>query len=133
MGSGVPGVVGVGIDAVDVPRFRTVLGRTPGMRARLFTAAELDSLAGRADDLPALAARFAAREATMKALGVGLGAFSFHDVEIHRDDSGAPQLRCRGAAEALAAARGVNAWHVSLTHTAHVAMAVVLACADASA
>ena len=78
--------------------------------------------------MPRLAVRFGAKEAVMKALGVGLGSFAFRDVEVARDDdSGAPSLALHGAAAALAEARGVRAWQVSLTHTDSTAMAVVLA------
>ena len=76
------------------------------MRARLFTDGELAVAAGRTDPIPALAVRFAAKEAVMKALGVGLGAFSFHEVEVVRLESGAPELRVTGAAAALAAGAG---------------------------
>jgi holo-[acyl-carrier protein] synthase len=119
-------VIGIGLDAVDVGRFRTVLGRTPSIAARLFTDAERRSVTG-ADPAPRLAARFAAKEATMKSLGVGLGAFAWHDVAVARDDSGAPSLVVVGAAADLAAARGVSRWLVSLTHTDLVAQAVVVA------
>ncbi len=71
--------------------------------------------------------RFAAKEAVMKALGVGLGAFAFHDVEVVRADSGRPALVLRGRAGELSDARGVQGWHVSLTHTAALAQAVVIA------
>ena len=77
-------IIGVGVDAVDVERFRRVLARTPSMRERLFTAAELAYVEPRIDPVPSLAARFAAREAVMKALGLGLGAFGFHDVSVAR-------------------------------------------------
>ena len=73
---------GIGIDAVDIARFRELLVRRPNLRTRLFTPDELASLAERSDDAPSLAARFAVREATMKALGVGLGAFDFHTLRI---------------------------------------------------
>ena len=67
-------------------------------------------------------------DATMKALGAGLGAFAFREVEVVRDDdSGAPSLALHGAAAELARSRGVRAWQVSLTHTDATAMAVVLA------
>lgn len=118
---------GIGIDAVDVDRFRRMMERRPNLRDRLFTRSELDSLAGRGDDAASLAARFAVREATMKALGVGLGAFDFHDVEVERMESGAPRLLVSGRARALADRHGVRDWHVSITHTDSVAMAVVAA------
>jgi holo-[acyl-carrier protein] synthase len=118
---------GIGIDAVEIERFRTLLQRRPHMRTRLFTEEELSSLAGQVDDAASLAARFAVREATMKALGVGLGAFDFHDVSVQKDPSGAPILRVSGRAEELALSNGVGGWHVSITHTETVAMAVVAA------
>ena len=118
---------GIGIDAVDIVRFRDMLERRPHMRKRLFTDDELQSLADRGDDAASLAARFAVREATMKALGVGLGAFDFHDVSVMKHSSGAPILKVVGRAETLARQNGIDAWHVSITHTDSVAMAVVAA------
>lgn len=118
---------GIGIDAVEIERFRTMLQRRPHMRTRLFTDEELTSLSGQVDDAASLAARFAVREATMKALGVGLGAFDFHDVSVQKDSSGAPSLRITGRAEQLAQHNEIVGWHVSITHTETVAMAVVAA------
>ncbi len=94
---------------------------------RLFTESERAYGDTFKDPAPRLAARFAAKEATMKALGVGLGAFSFHDVEVVREPSGAPRLRVSGAAAALAAERGVTVLHLSITHTDRTAEAVVAA------
>jgi holo-[acyl-carrier protein] synthase len=125
--SGPGPAIGVGIDAVDVERFRRSLERTPTMRERLFTPVELAYVRPKVDPVPSLAARFAAREAVMKAMGVGLGAFGFHEVWVERAASGAPALVVTGAAAALAAERGITAWHLSLTHTAHTAIAVVVA------
>lgn len=122
-------VVGVGVDAVDVTRFRTSLERTPSMRARLFTDGELADLDGRSDPVPSLAARFAAREAVMKAMGLGLGAFEFHDVWIEKRESGEPRLHVEGRAADLARGRGIESWHVSLTHTDDLAIAYVVASA----
>jgi holo-[acyl-carrier protein] synthase len=125
----IPGgeVIGVGIDAVDVERFRTVLGRRPRFAERVFTAAERAEAADRHDAVPGLAARFAAKEAVMKSLSVGLGAFDFADVEVVRGEGGAPALTVTGKAATLAGARGVAGWHISLTHTATMAMAVAIA------
>ena len=120
-------VVGVGIDAVDIDRFRVSLERTPTMRGRVFTARELDDVSSQADQAPSLAARFAAREAVMKAMGLGLGAFEFHDVWVEREESGRPVLRVSGRAREHADRLGVGAWHLSLTHTDHVAIAYVVA------
>jgi holo-[acyl-carrier protein] synthase len=120
-------IIGVGIDAVDIDRFRTSLHRTPTMRERLFVAEELDYVAPKADPVPSLAARFAAREAVMKAMGLGLGAFGFHEVWVTRAPSGAPSLAITGRALELAVDRGITHWHLSITHTATVAIAYVVA------
>ncbi len=112
---------------MEVDRFRRVLQRRPGLAVRLFTDAERAYGARFADPVPSLAARFAAKEATMKALGVGIGAFSLGDVEVVGEASGAPALRVSGAAAALAGGRGVSALHLSITHTDHLAQAVVAA------
>ncbi len=117
-------MIGVGIDAVDVARFALILGRRAGFEERVFTPLERSTCAGTVNRL---AARFAAKEATMKALGVGLGAFGFHEVWVERAPSGRPLLRVAGRAEELASAAGVRRWHVSLTHTDLVAEAVVVA------
>jgi holo-[acyl-carrier protein] synthase len=120
-------MIGIGIDAVDVERFRRTLERTPSMLQRVFTPAELAYLEGRSDPVPGLAARFAAREAAMKALDQGLGAWGFHDVSIQRDGIGPPRLVVVGRAAEVAASFDVRGWRVSLTHTDTVAMAVVAA------
>jgi holo-[acyl-carrier protein] synthase len=125
-GAGAGGaVVGLGIDAVEVERFAVALRRWPAMVERLFTDGERSYAAGLVNPAPSLAARFAAKEAVMKALGVGLGAFAWHDVEVVRQPSGRPQLIVRGRAASLAAECSVGRWLVSLTHTASVASAVV--------
>lgn len=118
---------GIGIDAVDIDKFRRALERTPALRQRVFTTDELAALGDRVDDVPGLAARFAAREAAMKVLGVGIGAFELHDVSVSRLSSGQPQLVVTGRAAALASERDISTWHVSLSHTDTVAMAVVAA------
>ena len=121
------GVIGVGLDSVDVPRFAAMLARRPALATRLFTDDERAWAATLKVPAASLAARFAAKEAAMKALGVGLGAFDWHDVGVRRAPSGAPALEVAGRAADLAARSGVGAWQVSLTHTATVASAVVLA------
>lgn len=121
-------MVGIGLDVVDLDRFRRVLDRTPRLVARVFTSAERADAARRVDPAPHLAARFAAKEACMKALGVGLGAFGLREVEVLRDRvSGRPSLVLHGAAAALAAERGVRDWRISLSHSRLVAQAVVVA------
>jgi holo-[acyl-carrier protein] synthase len=120
-------MIGIGVDVVDIERFRKALERTPTMRERIFTPMELADVASKADPVPSLAARFAAREAVMKALGLGLGAFGFHDVWVELLPSGAPRLAVTARARELAIERGVVRWHVSLSHDGPVAVAMVVA------
>lgn len=124
---GTVNIIGIGIDAVDLDRFAQMLQRTPSTRERIFTEVEREYAASMADPTGTLAARFAAREATMKALGVGLGSFGLHDVWIRNEESGRPVLMVEGTAGDIARRAGVHQWSVSLTHTATVAMAYVIA------
>jgi holo-[acyl-carrier protein] synthase len=120
-------VIGVGIDAVEVDRFRAVITRRPAVLDRLLTASEQAYGARHVDPVPRWAVRFAAKEAVMKAMGVGVGACRFRDIEVTRAESGAPSVALSGRAAELAAGRGITAWHLSLTHTDHMAVAVAVA------
>jgi holo-[acyl-carrier protein] synthase len=126
---GPSGLVGLGIDMVDVARFADVLARRPQLAERLFTQGERTYAGTLANPAQSLAARFAAKEAAMKALGVGLGAFAFGEVEVQRQPSGLPHLVLSGRAARLASERQVRSWMVSLTHTSSTAAAVVVALA----
>jgi holo-[acyl-carrier protein] synthase len=121
------GLIGIGVDAVEVIRLRQLLARRPSMARRLFTEGELAYCNRATDPIPRFATRFAAKEATMKALGVGLGAFRFSEVEVVRVGLGPPSLLLHHAAADLAARSGVSGWHLSLTHTEEMAMAFVVA------
>jgi holo-[acyl-carrier protein] synthase len=123
-------VIGLGTDIVDLERFASVLDRRPGFVDRLFTAEErayCDKSGAPSVRCERYAARFAAKEAVMKVLGCGLGAYRFHDVAVARAESGEPSLVIGGKAAALADELGVTRWLVSLTHSDLVAMAVVIA------
>jgi holo-[acyl-carrier protein] synthase len=115
-------VSGVGIDLLDVERFERALRRRPRLAERLFTEAERDYAAARARPAMHLAARFCAKEAVAKALG--LTAWSFRDVEVVATE-GAPQIRLNGSAARRADELGVSA-SVSLTHTETLAAAVAM-------
>ena len=112
-------IVGVGIDVVDVDRFAESLARTPALRERLFTEAEASR------PLASLAARFAAKEAIAKALGAPAG-LAWHDAEIVSEDTGRPRFELRGTVAARAEALGASHVHVSLSHDAGIASAVVV-------
>lgn len=120
----------LGVDVVDIDRFRRALVRTPTLARRLFTPGERAYVARQRDPAPRLAARFAVKEATMKALGVGLGAFCFHDVEVVSAAGGEPSLILSGTAAELAARGGARDWRVSISHSDLVALAVVVALFD---
>jgi holo-[acyl-carrier protein] synthase len=124
-------VLGVGVDAVDVARFRRILARRPGFAARFFTDTEQADARRSPDPSESLAARFAAKEAVMKALGTGLGGFALTDVDVRRSDGvgatrNAPSVVLHGAAATLADRRGAGPIHLSLTHTPQVAVAFVV-------
>lgn len=120
-------MIGLGVDLVEVGRMRDTLARTPTFAARVFTEGERAYAESATDPSERYAARFAAKEAVLKALGVGIGAADWHDIEVVRAESGAPSLHLRGRAAALADAAGVTGWRISLTHTRDTAEAVVVA------
>lgn len=112
-------VVGVGIDVVDVDRFSATLARTPALRDRLFTPAE------RGRPAASLAARFAAKEALAKALGAPVG-MHWQDAEVGSEESGRPVVSIRNTVRERADLLGVVTIHLSLSHDAGVASAVVV-------
>jgi holo-[acyl-carrier protein] synthase len=122
-------IIGIGVDEVEVARMAAVLERTPTFRRRSFTDAEI----AYADRVPGLAAerfavRFAAKEAVLKAMGLGVGACRWRDIEVARDpDSQQPWIELHGTAADLARQRGIERWHLSLSHTAVRATAFVVA------
>lgn len=120
-------MIRLGTDVVDLDRFRRVLDRTPGVLTRVFTADERREAGGQRDPTARLAGRFAVKEATMKALGSGLGSVRFRDVEVVSAPSGEPLLRLTGSAADLAGHRGLGGWAVSISHSDLVALAVVVA------
>lgn len=113
-------VVGVGIDVVDVARFLAEVEKAPRLRERLFTPEERD--------LPpaSLAARFAAKEAIAKALGAPVG-LNWQDVTVHRRPGQPPEVVMTGGVAARAAELGIARLHLSLSHDAGIASAMVVA------
>lgn len=112
-------VIGVGIDVCDIERFGVSLERTPALRERLFTPSEATR------PLASLAARFAAKEALAKALGAPVG-MAWHDAEIVNESTGRPRFEVRGTVAAQVSALGATSIHVSLSHDAGIASAVVV-------
>ena len=117
-------IIGLGIDVVAVERIGRVLA-AHGQRflARCFAPEEVR----RPTDAQHVAGLFAAKEAGLKALGTGWGAsVSWHDLAVTHDPAGAPRLALRGAALRHAEREGATSVHVSITHAAGVAVAVVI-------
>ena len=125
-------ILGTGVDLAEVARVRAALenARTGArFRARVFTAGEQAYCEERGRGrYESYAARFAAKEATMKALGVGWGRHAgWLDIEVVRASGGRPELVLAGSAAARAAVLGVGRFHLALTHTAETALAQVIA------
>jgi len=120
--------VGIGIDIVDVPRFEKVLARRPKIVDRLFTEGEKLDTNLRPQRL---AARFAAKEAVMKACGVGVGSTGWKTIEVKKMRSGAPMVVLHGTAQDLADRVGIKNMHITLTHTDMTAAAFVVGTDDA--
>src|SRR5690349_8233764 len=119
-----PVAVTVGVDLVEVERLvRTWERFGDRFLHKVFTATELDQAKGR---IRRLAGRFAAKEASAKALGTGIGAIRWHDIEIIRLPSGKPGLQLHGAAAERARLLGLVAFDVSISDTHEHAMAVVV-------
>ncbi|AWZ05474.1 MULTISPECIES: holo-ACP synthase [unclassified Streptomyces] len=119
-------MIGVGIDVAEIERFGAALERTPNLAQRLFVEAELTLPSGERRGTASLAARFAAKEALAKALGAPAGLL-WTDAEVYVEASGQPRLRVSGTVAARAAELGVRSWHISLSHDAGIASAVVIA------
>ena len=118
--------MGVGIDLLEIDRLERALERHPRLADRVFTQAEQDYAADRARPGKHLAARFAAKEAVAKALGAPVG-LRWLDAGVRRDDSGRPTMEVSGTIAARAAELGVDVFHLSLSHDAGIASAVVIA------
>ena len=121
------GPIAVGVDIVDVERIRTAMTRTPALLERVYTPGELAYCRAAADPSERLAARWAAKEATVKCLGGGVPGLDLRAIEIVRGADGAPSLVVVGEAATRAAERGIGSWLVSLSHTSTLAQAVVIA------
>jgi holo-[acyl-carrier protein] synthase len=118
-------VLRTGVDIIEVERVRRAAERH-GERffQRFFTEGERARCAGR---FPALAARFAAKEAVAKALGTGIGDIRWVDIEVVHDSRGRPEIALHGAAAELAEQMGLREWSLSLSHTHEHALAFVVA------
>ena len=114
-----------GVDIIEIERFAGTIERQgERFKARYFTPTEIEQ-AG--ENIASLAARFAAKEAVSKALGSGMGKVRPIDMEVVRDEKRAPHLHLHGEARRLAESLGLQTWSVSLSHSDHYAVAMVVA------
>ncbi|BCA80410.1 holo-ACP synthase [Desulfuromonas sp. AOP6] len=122
------GIAGVGTDLARIGRFRRFVQEgKAGIIDRIFTVEERRYAMAMKDPSPHLAARFAAKEAFLKALGLGLReGISWQDMSIERDELGKPSMRLNGRAAEIFQARGLSALHLSYSHDGDYALATVI-------
>lgn len=120
-------IAGTGIDLVEVQRIAEKIGKENGFREMVFSRDEIDFCESKANSNEHYAARFAAKEAFLKATGLGLMAgFDLNNIEVLNNDSGQPFIRVRNTFEQLAIEKNWKKIHVSLTHVKSMACAVVI-------
>ncbi|HJQ69557.1 MAG TPA: holo-ACP synthase [Blastocatellia bacterium] len=121
-------IIAIGIDIIEIARVAEVFSRQgERFRKRVFTETEIDYCERRASRMSSYAARFAAKEAAMKALGTGWSdGVRWRDIEVVRGEKGAPALRMHGRALERLHEIGARRAHVSLTHSEQIAMAQVI-------
>lgn len=121
-------IVGIGTDIVEISRIDRLLEKNPRFVDKVYSPAEIDYCSTKASPAQSYAARFAAKEALMKALGTGWDQdVSWQDIEIVNDTKGKPAIRLCGKAKELAVQKGIMAIHLSLSHEKHYAVASVIA------
>lgn len=113
-------VVGIGVDLVNITRFEEHVAKTPKLLERLFNASELDA------PIKTIAGRFAAKEALIKALG-GSDGVAWHEVEITKNSEGKPEINTLGETSKTLTAAGISKLHLSISHDAGMAVAMVVA------
>lgn len=123
-------VIAIGVDQIGVDRMRRAVDHPQWgqrFRRRVFTAGEVAYCESRRRHAESFAARFAAKEAVMKALGTGMRGVGFLEIEVVRAGDAAPALRLGGGAARRASLLGIEHWHLALTHTGDSATAFVVA------
>jgi holo-[acyl-carrier protein] synthase len=121
-------IIGIGIDTVSISRMEKLI-RARGERflRKIFSETEIGEGMRRPYSTPYFAARFAAREAFVKALGIGFArGVSFRDITVRKGDGGRPELSFSSRTEVLLKARGIERCHVSITHDGDCAQAIVI-------
>ncbi len=113
----------IGVDLVEVDRIRDLFTRYESFLGRVFTPKEVEYSLSKKNMFEHLAARFAVKEAVVKALGTGM---KWTDIELLNDPSGRPYLKLYGRAKEMADEKGIGTWDVSITHTKDHAIGQVL-------
>lgn len=127
------GQVGLGVDLVDIDRMRTIIARTPSFRSKHFTEGEREYCESKADPATHYAARFAAKEAVVKALGCGFTrGIRPHDIEVVSAKSGKPDVALSGVALEVAREIGAKEIPISISHTRTDAIACAIAITESS-
>jgi holo-[acyl-carrier protein] synthase len=120
-------IFGIGTDIIEVPRVARQLSQTDGLREQLFTAREIAYCESKGTSSQHYAARFAAKEAFLKAMGTGWrDGYRFGDIEIVNDELGKPEVSLHGKVKSFCAQNMIGRMHVTLTHTKDLAKAVVV-------
>ena len=118
---------GIGTDIVEIDRIRRIVDKySDNFRKKIFTDVEWEYCWEKKNPIPSLAARFAAKEAVFKALGIGIGACKWKDVEVYNNGQGKPEILLHGKAADIARAHFVNMIQVSLSHCKNHAIAFVV-------
>ncbi len=123
-------IVAIGVDHAEVERIARAVDHPKWgarFRRRVFTSSEIEYCEKRRRYAESFAARFAAKEAVMKALGTGMRGVAFQEVEVVREPGVAPQIRLHGQAVKRAEVLGIDRWHLALTHTDQLSTAFVVA------
>ncbi|MFZ1731523.1 MAG: holo-ACP synthase [Bacteroidota bacterium] len=118
---------GIGTDIIEVARVNRSVSRESGFRERVFTANEIAYCEQTAQKALHYAARFAAKEAFLKAMGTGwAGPLQFHEIELTNNPEGKPAIVLHGKTKAYVEAQGITAIHVSMSHVKEMASAIVV-------
>lgn len=120
-------IFGVGVDIIEVDRIEDKLSRTPGLKDKLYTPVEIGYCESKKFPAQHYAARFAAKEAFLKALGIGWSrGVKFSEIEIHNLESGQPVIEVYGRAKEFCQAESISRLYVSLSHLKTLAVATVI-------
>lgn len=120
-------IKGIGTDIIEIKRIKNAAEKGKGFLERVFLVGELTYSFEKKDPYPSLAARFAAKEAVMKALGTGFQGISWHDIEVVCEEKGKPVIVLHGGAAEIAGVNGIKQILISLSHSREFATAFAIA------